>query len=68
MNDGAAALVITTEERAAKLGRTPVARIAGHAVSGIEPAMVMMAPVQGSSETAGQDRMDNGQRGSLRTQ
>ena len=46
VNDGAAALVITSAERAAALGKVPMARIVGQAVSGIEPAMVMMAPVK----------------------
>ena len=46
VNDGAAAVVVTTLERAAALGKIPLARIAGHAVSGIEPALVMMAPVE----------------------
>ena len=46
VNDGAAALVIASRERAARLGRTPMARIVAHSVSGIEPAMVMMAPVE----------------------
>src|SRR5262245_34166878 len=46
VNDGAAAVVVTSAERAAKLGKTPMARIVGHAVSGIEPALVMMAPVK----------------------
>jgi acetyl-CoA C-acetyltransferase len=46
VNDGAAALVITSAERAATLGKPVMARIAGHAVSGIEPALVMMAPVK----------------------
>jgi len=46
VNDGAAALIVTSEERAGQLGKTPLARIAGHAVSGIAPAMVMMAPVK----------------------
>jgi len=44
-NDGAAALVVTSEEWAAKNGKTPVARIVGQAVSGVEPKWVMMAPV-----------------------
>jgi acetyl-CoA C-acetyltransferase len=43
-NDGAAALVVTSAETAARLGRTPLARIAGQAVSGVAPMMVMMAP------------------------
>ncbi len=44
-NDGAAALVVTSEETAKKLGRKPLARIVGQAVSGVEPKWVMMAPV-----------------------
>ena len=44
-NDGAAALVVTSAETAAKLGKKPLARIAGQAVSGVEPKWVMMAPV-----------------------
>ena len=46
VNDGAAALVVTSADRAAALKTTPIARIIGNAVSGIEPAMVMMAPVK----------------------
>ncbi|MBI2956017.1 MAG: acetyl-CoA C-acetyltransferase [Acidobacteria bacterium] len=44
-NDGAAALVVTSAEWAAKNGKTPLARIVGQAVSGVEPKWVMMAPV-----------------------
>ncbi len=44
-NDGAAALVVTSAERAYELGTAPMARIVGHAVSGVEPKWVMMAPV-----------------------
>jgi acetyl-CoA C-acetyltransferase len=46
MNDGAAALVIASEQAAKRLGKQPMARIVGQAVSGIEPALVMMAPVE----------------------
>jgi acetyl-CoA C-acetyltransferase len=45
VNDGAAALVVTSEERARALGRTPLARIVAQAVSGLEPSLVMMTPV-----------------------
>ncbi len=45
-NDGAAALVTASEEAAARMKATPLVRIAGQAVSGIEPMMVMMAPVE----------------------
>ena len=44
-NDGAAALVVTSEAVAARLGCTPMARIVGQATSGVEPMAVMMAPV-----------------------
>ena len=44
-NDGAAALVVTSLEKAHELGKTPVARVVGQAVSGVEPKWVMMAPV-----------------------
>ncbi len=46
INDGAAALVVTSAELAARLGRAPIARIVAQATSGVEPKMVMMAPVE----------------------
>jgi acetyl-CoA C-acetyltransferase len=46
VNDGAAALVVTSERRAARAGARPLAEIVAGAVSGIEPLMVMMAPVE----------------------
>jgi acetyl-CoA C-acetyltransferase len=45
VNDGAAALVVTSAETAKALGRTPLARIVAQATSGLEPKMVMMTPV-----------------------
>lgn len=45
INDGASAVVVTSEEKASALGTEPMARIAGYAVSGVAPEMVMMAPV-----------------------
>jgi acetyl-CoA C-acetyltransferase len=45
VNDGAAALVVTSDEVAHKLGRPAVARIVAQATSGVEPKLVMMAPV-----------------------
>jgi acetyl-CoA C-acetyltransferase len=46
VNDGAAALVVASAERAKALGRKPMARIVAQAVSGIEPSLVMMTPVE----------------------
>lgn len=47
VNDGASALVVTSAENAAALGIEPLARVVAHATSGIEPKLIMMAPVQG---------------------
>lgn len=46
INDGAAALVVTSEQQAATLGRAPMARIVAQAMSGVDPKLVMMAPVE----------------------
>jgi acetyl-CoA C-acetyltransferase len=45
VNDGASALVVMAEERAASLGLTPLARIVGQATSGLAPRYVLMTPV-----------------------
>jgi acetyl-CoA C-acetyltransferase len=45
VNDGAAALVVMSDARAAELGITPMARIVGQAVSGLAPKYVLMTPV-----------------------
>jgi acetyl-CoA C-acetyltransferase len=44
-NDGAAALIVTSERHAQVLGKKPMARIVAQATSGVEPKWVMMAPV-----------------------
>ena len=44
-NDGAAALVVTSERNGQRMDKQPMARIVGQAVSGVEPKWVMMAPV-----------------------
>jgi acetyl-CoA C-acetyltransferase len=46
VNDGASALVVTSLERARAMNIEPMARIAAQATSGIEPELVMMAPVE----------------------
>jgi len=45
VNDGAAAVVVTSAEKAKALGHKPMARIVAQAVSGVEPKLVMMSPV-----------------------
>src|SRR3954452_22698094 len=45
VNDGAAAVVVTSAKRAQELGVKPLVRIVAQATSGVEPKWVMMAPV-----------------------
>jgi len=45
VNDGAAAVLVLTDDKAKELGITPICKIRGYAVSGLEPKWVMMAPV-----------------------
>ena len=47
VNDGASALVVTSSERASELRVEPLGRIVSYAVSGIEPKLIMLAPVEG---------------------
>jgi len=45
MNDGAAALVIASEERAATLGAEPLATFAGSASVGVDPRVMGIGPI-----------------------
>jgi acetyl-CoA C-acetyltransferase len=45
VNDGAAALVVTSAHKASELKIQPMVRIVAQATSGVEPKWVMMAPV-----------------------
>jgi acetyl-CoA C-acetyltransferase len=45
VNDGASALVVMAEDLAKARGLKPLARIVGQATAGVEPSLVMMAPV-----------------------
>ena len=47
VNDGASALVVTSDVNAKDLGVEPLARVVSYAVSGIEPKYIMLAPVEG---------------------
>jgi acetyl-CoA C-acetyltransferase len=51
INDGAAAVVVSSIEYAKRMGRKPLARIVAYATSGVEPKMVMMAPVTAIRKT-----------------
>ncbi|HUY07219.1 MAG TPA: acetyl-CoA C-acyltransferase [Acidimicrobiales bacterium] len=45
LNDGAAALVLVSEQAEARLERTPLARVLGGAVAGITPELMGLGPV-----------------------
>jgi acetyl-CoA C-acetyltransferase len=46
VNDGASAVVVTSLRRARELGVEPMGRIVAQATAGVEPRLVMMAPVE----------------------
>jgi acetyl-CoA C-acetyltransferase len=48
LNDGAAAVLVMTAERAKSLGITPLARIKSFATTGLDPAIMGMGPVSAS--------------------
>jgi len=52
VNDGAAALVVMSAARAAKLGVKPMARIVGQATSGLAPKYLLMTPVEAVRKVA----------------
>jgi 3-oxoadipyl-CoA thiolase len=45
INDGAACVVVASEERARELGREPLARIVSSASAGVDPAVMGIGPV-----------------------
>jgi len=45
INDGAAAMVVTSRRKAAALGSTPLARVVAYATVGVDPAVMGMGPV-----------------------
>jgi acetyl-CoA C-acetyltransferase len=44
LNDGAAAVVVASREKANRLGRKPLARIVGYTSSAVEPKRIFIAP------------------------
>lgn len=60
INDGAAALVVTSEEFAKAKGLTPLARITRYATGGCAPEWVMMAPERSITKCADKAGMKPG--------
>ena len=50
LNDGAAAVVVTSDTRARQLGITPLARIVASGVSALHPEIMGLGPVQASRQ------------------
>ena len=50
LNDGAAAVVVMTAQRAQQLGLTPLARIASYATVALDPSIMGMGPVPASKK------------------
>ena len=52
VNDGAAALVVSTEQKARELGRRPMAKVLAYCTTGIDPMIMGMGPVQAMRKAA----------------
>jgi acetyl-CoA C-acetyltransferase len=50
LNDGAAAVVVMSGEKAAQLGLTPLARVVSTGVSGLSPEIMGLGPVEASKK------------------
>jgi acetyl-CoA C-acetyltransferase len=57
LNDGAAAVVVMSEEKAAELGIKPLAKILGSAVSGLDPAIMGVGPIEACRKVFAQTGM-----------
>lgn len=53
ISDGAAALLITTPDRAAELGLTPLARFHSFSVTGVDPVMMLTGPIGATQKVLG---------------
>ncbi len=51
INDGAAAVLMMSADKAAALGLQPLARIKAYAMSGIEPEIMGLGPVEAVKKT-----------------
>ncbi len=57
LNDGAAAVVVMSEEKANELGIKPLAKILGSAVSGLDPAIMGVGPIEACRKVFAQTGM-----------
>jgi acetyl-CoA C-acetyltransferase len=57
LNDGAAAVVIMSDRKAAELGITPLARIVSTGVTGLSPEIMGLGPIEASRQALGRAGM-----------
>jgi len=60
LNDGAAAVVIMSDTKAAELGLTPLARIVSTGVTGLSPEIMGLGPVEASKQALARAHMSIG--------
>jgi 3-oxoadipyl-CoA thiolase len=58
INDGAAALVIASEEKAAELGAQPLGRFVASAVAGVDPRIMGIGPIPAVRKVLARARME----------
>ncbi|OBJ00927.1 acetyl-CoA C-acetyltransferase [Mycobacterium sp. 1465703.0] len=57
LNDGAAAVVITSDTKAKELGLTPLARIVSTGVSGLSPEIMGLGPIEATKKALARAKM-----------
>jgi acetyl-CoA C-acetyltransferase len=57
LNDGAAAVIVMSEQRARDLGITPIARIVASGVSGLNPEIMGLGPIEACRQALGRAGM-----------
>lgn len=60
LNDGAAAVVITSDTKAKELGLTPLARIVSTGVSGLSPEIMGLGPIEATKKALARAKMSVG--------
>ena len=57
LNDGAAAVVVMSDTRAKELGLTPLARVVASGVSGLNPEIMGLGPIEACRQALGRAKM-----------
>jgi len=57
LNDGAAAVLVMSDTKAAQLGLTPLARVVASGVSALDPEIMGLGPIEASRQALGRAKM-----------